>query len=532
MTGKELISIYSPDKKMNVIESKAWHGDSWDPLSYGRDYDFGRPFFEQIGELIHEVPFPAVNNWDAVNSDYCNFSKGNKNCYLVFGGDFNEDTQYSAYNFYTKNSSDLYWVNKGELCYELVDSEGNYRTSFGRYLSSCVDTHFGFELSGCQNCIGCLNLRNQSHCFFNQKLSAQEYAEKVKEIDFGSYRTTQELQTKFNELYKKSIFRPFKIMSSVNSTGDNIYNAKNCKNCFDIFDGAEDCKHILLAAGGLKDSYGCGHLGAKSELIYDSLSIYPASNVIASWMVIDGHHIQHSINITNCSNLFGCVGMRNKQYCILNKQYTKEEYEALVPKIVEHMKKMPYRGKGGRVYGYGEFFPTEISPFAYNETIASEYFPLTKEEVEKTGFVWKEREGKEYVATIKTADIPDNIKDVEDSILNEVVECEHHGKCTDGCTTAFKIIPAELAFYRHMPLPLPRLCPNCRNAQRIKRRNPPKLWHKKCVCAGASSQNNAYQNTVKHSHDAQPCPNEFETTYPPERPEIIYCEACYNAEVV
>jgi len=27
------------------------------------------------------------------------------------------------------------------------------------------------------------------------------------------------------------------------------------------------------------------------------------------------------------------------KYCILNKQYSKEEYEELVPKIIEHMQK-------------------------------------------------------------------------------------------------------------------------------------------------------------------------------------------------
>ena len=34
---------------------------------------------------------------------------------------------------------------------------------------------------------------------------------------------------------------------------------------------------------------------------------------------------------------FGCVGFKHKQYCILNKQYTKEEYEKLVQKIIKQM---------------------------------------------------------------------------------------------------------------------------------------------------------------------------------------------------
>ncbi|MBI4059642.1 hypothetical protein HY406_01100, partial [Candidatus Giovannonibacteria bacterium] len=127
-----------------------------------------------------------------------------------------------------------------------------------------------------------------------------------------------------------------------------------------------------------------------------------------------------------------------------------------------------------------------------------------------------------------------------------VIECQHQGKCNEQCTEAYKIIPQELQFLRRMNLPLPRLCPNCRHYQRIKQRNPLKLWHRKCQCAGLTSENRVYQNTASHPHHMElppsvgtptakhvgACPNEFETTYAPERPEIVYCEKCYLAEVV
>ena len=41
-----------------------------------------------------------------------------------------------------------------------------------------------------------------------------------------------------------------------------------------------------------------------------------------------------------------------------------------------------------------------------------------------------------------------------------------------------------------------------------------------------------YRNTSQHFHGDGPCPNEFETTFAPDRPEIVYCESCYNSEVV
>jgi len=190
----------------------------------------------------------------------------------------------------------------------------------------------------------------------------------------------------------------------------------------------------------------------------------------------------------------------------------------MIPKIIKHMNDMPYIDSKGRVYKYGEFFPSELSPFAYNETIAQEYYPLTKEEALKQGYKWKDKEERNYNIDIYNKDIPDDINDTDESIINKVIECAHstssgqaHKDCNHQCTEAFKIIPEEYQFYKRMNLPLPRLCPNCRHYERLAQRNPLKLWHRSCMKPG--------------------CTNEFETSYSPDRPEIIYCEKCYQQEV-
>ncbi len=193
---------------------------------------------------------------------------------------------------------------------------------------------------------------------------------------------------------------------------------------------------------------------------------------------------------------------------------------------------MPYVDSKERVYKYGEFFPPEISPFAYNETIAQEYFTLSEAEAKSKGFRWRTPEPRIYKVTIKTGELSDNIKDVSDSILNDIIKCQHANKeCGEQCTEAFRIISQELQFYRQMNIPLPRLCPNCRHYQRSSKKNPIKLWHGKCQCGGAKSENGVYTNEVKHPHGETHCMNEFETSYSPDRPEIVYCESCYNSEV-
>ncbi|MDD5750486.1 MAG: hypothetical protein PHU56_02450, partial [Candidatus Pacebacteria bacterium] len=197
----------------------------------------------------------------------------------------------------------------------------------------------------------------------------------------------------------------------------------------------------------------------------------------------------------------------------------------------------------GRTYTYGEFFPPELSPFAYNETIAQEYFPLTKQQAIEQGYSWRDEEPRNYTIDIKAEDLPDNIKDVKDEdILNKVIECLHQGQCNEQCTQAFRIIPQELSFYKRMNLPLPRLCPNCRHYQRLKQRNPLKLWKRQCMCSGSTSSpqgrtcegktlTDCYHNTCEHEHGDSPCDETFLTSYSPERPEIVYCEKCYLREV-
>ena len=201
------------------------------------------------------------------------------------------------------------------------------------------------------------------------------------------------------------------------------------------------------------------------------------------------------------------------------------------------MDDMPYTDQQGRVYRYGEFFPPEFSPFAYNETLANDFFPLTKEEAQRKGYAWRDAETREFKTTVDAQNLPDHIKDVTDDILKEVIKCA-------SCAKAYRLIPMELEFYRRMTLPIPHLCHNCRFIERTKYRNQPKFYQRTCQCAGQRSQNDAYENQSAHPHGPVACPTSFLTSYPPrqtserveagapDRPEIVYCEQCYQEEIV
>ncbi len=221
----------------------------------------------------------------------------------------------------------------------------------------------------------------------------------------------------------------------------------------------------------------------------------------------------------NCYYLnegFGCTAIRKGNYMILNKEYSKEEYFKLKEKIEEQLK------KDGT---YGQFFPPQLAPFGYNETLAQDFFPLSKEEAIRRGFWWQEKiTGTYNQATIKKGEIPSLIRTVGEAILSEILVCE-------TCNKNFKIMKAEFDFYKRMNLSLPHKDFECRHKERMAKRNPRKLWHRKCQCAGKVSENGVYTNAAEHQHAVGHCQNEFETSYSPDRKEVIYCEACYQAEV-
>ena len=507
---KNIISMYDSKEKTKIYCDDCWWGDKWDPTFYGNDYNFFESFFEQWRKLLKEIPLIQAWKFNNVNSDYVNYATEDRNCFLSYSVVFCENVAYSYSIDKSQDTLDSMFVNKSNWCYEIIDSQNNYNSVFLKNCSNCIDSSFLFDCINCQNCFLSSNLRNKKYVFKNTQFLKTEYESKMKEIKTGDYKNIQKIILEFSNIQeKKSIHKYTQVVNGVKYSGNNIENSKNTINCFNVYN-SENIKYSIRIGNSKDcvDTYGT----IETELIYEAVApAFRGSNVQFSFMNQTSHDLRYSSLCSASSNLFACIGLRNKSYCILNKQYTKEEYEELVPKIIKHMNDMPYIDKKGRIYKYGEFFPSELSPFCYNETIAQEYFPLTKEQAIEQGYKWKDKEERNYTIDIRTEDIPNDIKDVDETIINKVIECKHQGKCNKQCTEAFKIIPDEYQFYKRMNLPLPHLCPNCRHYQRLKQRNPLKLWHRKCMKKG--------------------CTNEFETSYAPDRPEIVYCESCYNKEI-
>ncbi|MBI3442396.1 MAG: hypothetical protein HY007_01360 [Candidatus Sungbacteria bacterium] len=525
-TGKDIFSEFPPQVRAKIYNDEYWQSDAWDPIDYGRDYDFSRPFFEQFRELMYDVPWVSRSARNLVNSDYVHGASNLKDCYLCFNMGNCERCAYVSDANNMKDSVDCTTLDRDEFCYECTNTIDSYQARFSHRCEKCHDVWFSRDCVGCSNCFGCANLRSRQYYIFNRPYSREDYFATLEQFGLGSHQSLEEIKKQVRQF---SLSLPHKFMSgthNINVSGDIIASGKNVHESYNITDG-ENVRYSQSLAMGVKDSYDFTVWGQHSELMYEVLvSGDGCSNVkftMDSWPA--NHDIEYSFKCMSSNNLFGCVGLRKKSYCIFNKQYSKEDYFALREKIIRHMNETPFTDTEGRVYRYGEFFPPEFSPFAYNETLANDFFPLTKEEAVNKGYVWRDPETREFQTTVDAQNLPDHIKDVGDDILKEVIKCA-------SCAKAFRLISMELEFYRRMTLPLPRVCHNCRFIERTKYRNQPKFYSRTCQCAGTKSENGIYQNQTSHVHATDHCSNEFETSYAPDRKEIVYCEECYQSEIV
>ena len=512
-TGKEIFSGISPDAKVVTYNNDFWFGDKWDPIDFGQDYDFNRPFFEQFRELLSRSPIPARSVYNMENSDYCNEASFSKNCYLCFNTDYIENSAYLRKIAYIKDSFDIYEAREDELCYECVAVDKSYQTFFSFDCESCVDVWFSKGLRGCTNCFGCVNLTNKSNYFFNEPCSKEEYEKKVSEYIFGSYANQVKLMEVVKDFWNKFPNKYYHGLRTLNSTGERLFDVKNVKNSYSVREG-ENLRYCQDMQPKASNSYDYTVWGDRAENMYEcvtcGLGCYDLQFCFNSWG--DIKETEYSGYCFGSSNLFGCVGLSKKRFCILNKQYSEEEYNLMIEKIKHHMDDMPYVDEKGRVYKYGEFFPFDISPVAYNESMANDFFPSSAEQSKEKGYIWREIHLRNYETDLKPEQIPDNIKDTDESIIEKSLGCL-------ACQRPFKIIPMELQFYKRFNLPLPRKCHNCRFTDRFKLVNPPKLWHRQCMCE------------KDHNNHEGKCQVEFETSYAPDRPEIVYCEKCYQQEV-
>ncbi|MEI8130367.1 MAG: hypothetical protein WCG55_02585 [bacterium] len=505
---KRTLSMYNKTVPIEVYCNDCWWSDEWDGTEYGMEYDPTRNFFEQVYELSRKTPWVAqeVLAPTMVNSEFCNGASYLRNCYLTFWADYSENVSNASVILELKDSTDCLRARESQLCSESIGINKCYRTFYSEECDACTDVWFSRNCYNCTNCIGCVNVRDASYMIFNVQYSKDEYLQKLAEFGFDTYSGIEAMKSSINEFWDTLPYREYTGNSmNLNVTGEYIFESKNSEDMY-LCTSAEDSRYCqFVTVPSAKECYDYSGWGAGAERIYESHSTGEnVANVKFSYCsYTDCLDVEYSWWVISGKQNFGCVNLKRKKYCILNKEYSKEEYEKLRGEIIADMKKNPYVDEQGRTWTYGESFPLMMNHFGYNECSGSKYAPKTKEQALAEGYRWYDDEPALHSVTLLAKDLPQTVTTTDESVLREIIGCAE-------CGRGYKIGQLELSLLQKMQLPLPHTCPSCRQNARFERLNPPELWDRNCA----------------------KCSGPIKTAFSPEGRETVYCVSCYQQEFV
>jgi len=495
--NEKVISFYSETNPIKIYDYDYWYSDSWDPLSYGQDYDWEKPFFQQWQDFILTVPNLSIyKDPKGINSDYIVSGLSPKSCYFSAAPIRSENIYYSSLSYDSQDCMDVLQVKSSRDCYDSAYLFYCFNCFFCYECQNCLDCFFLFDCRNCQHCFGSSNLRNKKYYFFNQPLSKEAYEKTIANLNLGKRAVFLEYQKRFGGVLQAAIHENLYTRKAVHSTGNDLW---GCKNCFLSFYVQEGCENLRYCTGmenarESMDFFGSG----EASYIYESSGVSFSNRVKFSLQCRYCLDVEYSVECKNCEFCFGCFGLKNQKFCVFNKQCSEQDYWPLLDKIKNQML------QSGE---YGEAFPLSISWVPYNDSSAIVEFPLSENEVKKRAWHWQDDVPSELdlskFTVIQTKDLPDDITDVSDDILNKVIICEQTQK-------PFRLTRFELDFYRKHNLSLPTVHPLRRIKNRFVFRHPYRLWQYPCSNCGKI----------------------IYSGWDPAKGYKVYCETCYLKEVV
>ncbi len=442
--NKGQISKYPDTARSPHIDNK----DFLNNEKYALDYDNKSDFFTNYHTLLKTVSLQNISgSWSNENADFCDAAFGVKNGYLSFvAGAWVENIAYSAFCYIelTNIYNSLFVNSTSSNIYFSAWVTNSHNIFYSKYITQSSNIWFSTNLIGCQECIICNELQNQSYCFQNKQYTKEEYFIKKNEL--------LQDKLKFDEIYKSiSENRPISYLSENAAWTFNIkdLNVENAYWTNHLSEGrnvafswwGNGCTHFYDSVDVGIDShdfYGVCGAGENTDNIYCSIYMDRSSHIFYSWFMGD------------CSFCLGCIGLKNKSYCILNKQYSKEEWYKKVEEIFSQME------IEGTLW---DFFPGKINPYYFNDTLA--YLidnSFTKEEVESSGYVWRD-------APIN-ADIPEEMTTIRSTELVKYQQFNQNGEwrinpeilqmvIVDEKGNYYRIVKMEYDFLMKYALPLP-----------------------------------------------------------------------------
>lgn len=290
-------------------------------------------FLEQFELLRVKTPHIGLQCVQNENSPYCQYTEKSKNCYMTFASYQNEDCLYNHRLFYCRDCADCAQCTKCELCYECVDCHNCYNCNSCQQCEQTRDSFFCYDCVSCHDCFGCVGLRRKEFHIFNKPYKKEEYLAKIGEL---KKLPREEILRQMEPLLLSVPRISMVAKNNENCYGDNIH---NCKNSFWIFDsfGLHDCYYMYFGDDA-KNLYDCTHLGW-SEECYEIMSGGNLNNCMFCSGCWFSNNLTYCELVYNSHDCFGCVSLNHKEFHILNRPYSKEEYIKEMARIKDEMKR-------------------------------------------------------------------------------------------------------------------------------------------------------------------------------------------------
>lgn len=275
---------------------------------------------------------PQIQNWTRMseNCQYGDIIVVSKNCFMCFNSSNLENCFYSYSSNRSYDCNGLMFCADCNMCYECIDSARLYNCDFVEWSEGCTECKYCYDCKSCKNCIGCVGLYHKEFNIFNKEYTKEEYETKLHDI---KYWPEEKILKEFEKL---KLAHPVCYMhqnKTENCYGDYLLNSKNCYYCFDSKD-CEDSFYITeaLLEKGTTDCCDCSPLVNTLTMCYDIAFCGYLNNCDHIYWCDYLADCEWCTSLFNSKHCFGCVCTKNKDYCILNKQYEKAEYARLVKK--------------------------------------------------------------------------------------------------------------------------------------------------------------------------------------------------------
>ncbi len=544
-TWKRILSMYSPEYKWKVYNYDEWEQEWWF-ASINIDFNANEDFISNYYKLFLKIPKPWTDIFRTnENINFCNRTWRVKNAYYSFTSFENcEDLYFSNH---ISESKDIYNSTRADtsiLVYESTFVYNSYKIFFCDNINNSKEIYFSYELKDCEECIFCSNLVGKKYMIYNKEYKKEEY-ENIKsnlKQNMSSYQKLENMVIEYETSKIKILKKWINNIWSENVIWNKLNNSNNCILCHNIL-GWDNCfNSIWWFPANEKNIFNSYWFWAVENMNL-SMWNWPWNNLYFTINIEDSDNIYFSQKIKWCHYCIWCYGLQNASYHILNKPYSKEEYNELFPKIIENIKNH---------WHYNDFFSPKHSPFPINDTCIMEEFPINKlreiknynwwdlenysynEKIidldwkwiiyilypeknlsdaiidfwwkEKINTLWRNIENEitipKWLDKITYDKIPDNIYDLEESIIEKAIKCKETWRY-------YRFIKKELDFCKKYSIALPRNHPDNRIDKR--RQKSPKLNIELIKC--------------------HKCKKETLSVYPEKLWNIVVCEDCYNKEI-